>query len=167
MSLARTAGVTGDWSNSRSSNRQRMVRAGRHEHDVDQARPGDQPHLLAIFLERLEPDLAGVHLGRPAGRTEPERHVGVLGVGDDELAAARVGVDRGELAVERFLHGVSASLALSGDGDPGTRRRAVAARRAHRDPHRVASGGAVRRGFGPAARTARRAWPCRRPWDCS
>ena len=93
---------------------QRMVGAGRHQHDVDQARPGDQPHLIAIFFERLEPDFAGVHLGRAAGRAQAERHVGVLGVGDDELAAARVGVDRRELAVEGFLHGVSA-FPVSGD----------------------------------------------------
>ena len=35
-----------------------------------------------------------------------QRHVGVLGVGEDELlAAARVGVDAGEFLVEGFLHG--------------------------------------------------------------
>ena len=109
VSLARTAGVTGESSNSRSRNVERIVRAGRHEHDVDQARAGDQPHLLAVFLERLEADLARVHLGRRARCAEPERHVGVLGVGDDEFAAARVGVDRGQLAVERLLHGLIVS----------------------------------------------------------
>ena len=36
-----------------------------------------------------------------------ERHVGVLGVGEDEvLAAVRIGVDAGQFFVERFLdHG--------------------------------------------------------------
>ena len=51
--------------------RQRMVRAGRHEHDVDEPLTGDQPHLLAVLLERLEPDLAGMHLGRLARRASP------------------------------------------------------------------------------------------------
>ena len=70
MSLARTAGVTGESSKSRSPNGQRVVRAGRHQHDVDEALPRDQPHLVAVFLERLEPDLARVHLGRMAGGAE-------------------------------------------------------------------------------------------------
>ena len=48
------------------ADRQRVVRAGRHEHDVDQPLPRDLPHLLAVLLERLEPDLAGVQLGRLA-----------------------------------------------------------------------------------------------------
>ncbi len=78
-----------------------------------------------------------MHLGRAAGCTEPERHVGVLGVGDDELAAARVGVDRGELAVEGFLHDVSAfpccpemvTRELTGEPLPPAC--------AHRHPHRA------------------------------
>ncbi len=41
-----------------------------------------------------------MHLRRLAGSAKAQRHVGVLGVGDDELAAVRIGVDRGELAVE-------------------------------------------------------------------
>jgi len=84
--------------------RQRMVRAGRHEHDVDESLTSDQPHLLAVLLERLEPDLAGMHLGRLARRAQPQRHVGVLGVGQDEFTAVRIGMDRGELAVERLDH---------------------------------------------------------------
>jgi hypothetical protein len=93
--------------------RQRVVGAGGHQHDVHEARARDQPHLVAVFLERLEADLAGMHLGRLAGCAQAQRHVGVLGVGDDELAAIRVSVDRGELTVERLLHGLTASPALA------------------------------------------------------
>ena len=60
--------------------------------------------LVAVLGERLEPDLARVRLGRLPRRADAEGHVGVLGVGEDELAAVRVGVDRRELAVERLFH---------------------------------------------------------------
>ena len=40
------------------ADRQRVVRAGRHQHDVDEPLARDQPHLLAVLFERLEPDLA-------------------------------------------------------------------------------------------------------------
>ena len=42
---------------------------------------------------------------RPAGRADGQGHVGVLGVGEDEiLAAVRVGVNASQFCVERFLH---------------------------------------------------------------
>ena len=53
-------------------------------------------------LNRTSPECIS---GERPGAPKPERHVGVLGVGDDELAAARIGVDCGELAVEGLLHG--------------------------------------------------------------
>ena len=76
------------------TDRERVIRARGHEHNVDQTLAGDQSHLLAVVFERLEADLTGMGLGRCAWGAEPERHVGVLGVGEDELPApVRVGVD--------------------------------------------------------------------------
>ena len=51
--------------------------------------------------------LAAVRFRRAAGRADGQGHVGVLGVGEDEvLAAVRIGVDAGQLHVERFCrHG--------------------------------------------------------------
>src|SRR5262249_13557040 len=47
-------------------------------------------------------------LGRPAGGADGQGHVGVLGVGEDEvLGAVRVGVDAGQFPVQGFLgHGL-------------------------------------------------------------
>jgi hypothetical protein len=41
---------------------------------------------------------------------QPERHVGVLGIGQDKIAAGRIGKDSGKLFVQRFSH-----EGLSGD----------------------------------------------------
>ena len=71
-------------SNSRSLDRQHFARAGRHQHDVDEALAVDLAHLVAILGER-----AG--LARPRilpRRRQAGRHVGVLGVGEDEILRA-------------------------------------------------------------------------------
>ena len=81
-----------------------LVRAGAHQHDVDQPLGHDLAHHLAELVERAEAGLAGVMLGTAAGRRKPEGHVRVLGVGQDEVAASGVGKDTGELLVQRFLH---------------------------------------------------------------
>ena len=62
---------------------------------------------IAIIGKRAKPQFAIVPLGRLARRTDPERHVGILGVGENELAATGgVGVNGGKFAIERFLHDV-------------------------------------------------------------
>ncbi len=68
------------------ANRQGVVGAGRHQHDVDHPLLDDGADLLAIFFEGLEPDLAVVGLGRLPRGADAEGHVGILGVGEDELA---------------------------------------------------------------------------------
>jgi hypothetical protein len=49
--------------------------------------------------------VAGGAAGGEPGSGEPKGHVGILGVGEDEVAAAGVGHDSGELEIERFLEG--------------------------------------------------------------
>ena len=61
-----------------------LAGAGRHEHDVDQLLADDRADDVAVLPERAEPGLAGMRLGRFSGRSDPERHVGVLGVGARE-----------------------------------------------------------------------------------
>ena len=128
MSLARTAGVTGELSNSRSRKVKRVVGAGRHQHDVDQARPRDQPHLVAIFLERLEADLAGVHLGRAPGAPRPSAM-------SASLASAMMNSRQpGSAWIAASLRSSDFSMvsapSLSGDGDArATRRRRCRRRR--------------------------------------
>ena len=87
------------------ADRQHVVAAGRHEHDVDQPLPRDLADLFAIFGQRAHPHFAGVHFGRAARRADAERHVGILGVGQDELLRARrIGVNGGQFSIERFFH---------------------------------------------------------------
>ena len=84
--------------------RELVAGGGGHQHDVDQALAGVLADLVAVFGQGAEADLAsGVGLGRQAGCADAEGHVGVLGVGEDEVAAALgVGVDGGEFLVEGF-----------------------------------------------------------------
>ena len=106
VSLARAAGRDVAVVEQPFADRQRVVAAGRHEHDVDQTLPRDLADVLAILGQRAHANFAGVHLGRAARGADAECHVGVLGVGQDEvLAAGRIGVNGGQLAIERFLHG--------------------------------------------------------------
>ena len=88
VSLARAAGVIGGALEDPLADRQGVVGVGRHQHDVDDPLLDDRPDLLAVLFQGLEPDLARVGLGRLPGRADAEGHVGVLGVGEDELAAA-------------------------------------------------------------------------------
>jgi hypothetical protein len=64
--------------------------------------------VTAELAERAVAQLAAVGLGRAARGADGQRHVGVLGVGEDEvLAAVRVGVDAPQLDVEGLLnHGL-------------------------------------------------------------
>ena len=85
--------------------RQLLIARGRHEHDVDQSLPGDLANLLAILGQRAEPALAGMHLGRLARHADAKRHIGILGIGQNEVGGARrIGMDGRQLAIERFLH---------------------------------------------------------------
>src|SRR5262249_37091820 len=60
-------------------------------------------NLLAILSQSAEPHLAGMILRRLARCADAKGHVGVLGIGEDEFLATRwIGVDCGELSVERF-----------------------------------------------------------------
>jgi hypothetical protein len=50
--------------------------------------------------DRSKGAAAGLSARREPGSREAERHVGVLGVSQDEIAAARVGEQPGEFGVE-------------------------------------------------------------------
>ena len=60
------------------------VRADRHEHDVHQTLVGDLTHEVAIFFDRPKPGFTGMSFRTLAGRADAERHVGILGVGQNE-----------------------------------------------------------------------------------
>ena len=64
--------------------RQDVVGARGHEHDVDQPLADDLAHLVAVLGQRSR--LAGDRIG--AGRRKAGGHVGVLGVGEDEVGRA-------------------------------------------------------------------------------
>ena len=67
-----------------------------------------QANLLAVLLQRAEANLASVGLRRFSGCSNAEGDVGVLGVGENELATSvGVGMNRGQFAVERFFHGTA------------------------------------------------------------
>ncbi len=84
---------------------QHFAGAGGHEHDVHQLCFDDLRDDVAELGQGAIAQLAAVGLRRTAGGADGQGHVGVLGVGEDEvLAAVRVGVDAGQLEVERFLH---------------------------------------------------------------
>ena len=99
----------------------RVISAGRHEHDVDEPLTGDQPHLLAVLFERPEAGprpraLSGDWPGAPM----PKRHVGVLGVGEDELPAT----DGSAWIAASFRSsdfGMRPPARLAGDGHAGSR----------------------------------------------
>ena len=81
--------------------RQLLAGAGRHQHDVHDSLLDHLANLLAILSQRLEPHFPIMPLRRLPRRTDGEAHVGVLRVRDDELfAAARIGMNGGQLAVE-------------------------------------------------------------------
>ena len=137
--------------------RQGVVGAGGHQHDVDQPRPRDQPHLLAVFFERLEADLAGVHLGRPPGRAEAEGHVGVLGVGDDELAAARDRRGSPRACGREISPWCQRPLPCPETVTRELPIEPIAAARPHRDPHGLEAGCRLVVSFGSAVPAG---WPC-------
>ena len=64
----------------------------------------DFANLGAVFVERFEFRFGAVAFGAHSGRGETVGHIGVFGVGDDEVVAAPVGEDAREFSVERFLH---------------------------------------------------------------
>ena len=105
VSLARAAGVTGLLSNRRFW----MVSTSLVLADMSMMSTSfcldDLRDDVAELGQAAVAQLAAVRLGRAAGGADGQGHVGVLGVGEDEvLAAVRVGVDAGQFEVERFLH---------------------------------------------------------------
>ena len=66
------------------------------------------PHVFAdqfaVLGQRAETALLGVVLGAAARRGDAVGHVGVFGIGQDEVLAGRVGKDALDLAGERFEH---------------------------------------------------------------
>ena len=108
VSLARAAGVTG----LSSKRRFWMVSTSLVLADISMMSTSfcfdDLRDDVAELGEAAVADFAGVRFRRLARGADGQRHVGVLGVGEDEvLAAARVGVDAGQLQVERFLDHVN------------------------------------------------------------
>ena len=93
-------------------NRQDFTGAGGHEHDVHEALFNYLLDDLAKLGQAAIAQFAAMGFRRLAGRADGESHVGVLGIGKDEiLAAARVGVDALQLAVQRFFnHGCLAFI---------------------------------------------------------
>ena len=104
VSLARTAGVTGLWSNSRSWIVKHLAGAGAHQHDVHLPWATISRISWRYSVERAEPRLAGVMFRAAARRGKPEGHVGVLGVGQDEIAAGGSARMRASFTIERFFH---------------------------------------------------------------
>ena len=97
------------------ADRQLLVRRRRHQHDVDQSLRDNLPHHLAVLTQRSEHQFAVVTLRRPTRCAHPKRHVGVLGIGQNELAAARrIRGNRGQLAVKRLERQIGHLLGLSG-----------------------------------------------------
>ena len=87
--------------------RQQLVGAAAHEHDVHQALADIVADQLAVLVQRAEAALPGMVLGAPARRGDAVGHVGVLRVGGVEVLARAVGEDAGDLLVERLLHGLA------------------------------------------------------------
>ena len=92
--------------------RQLLKIRGGEQYDVDQALADDATYLVSVILQRLEAAfrfVVSVRAGavlQGAWSGDPEGHVGVLGIGNDEfLAAVGVGVDGVELRI-KSLHTV-------------------------------------------------------------
>ena len=84
---------------------QRLAGAGRHQHDVHELLFDDARDDVAELCEAAIANFAGMRFRRLPRSADGQRHIGVLGVGEDEiLAAARVRVDTPELRVKRFFH---------------------------------------------------------------
>ena len=79
---------------------------GRHQHDVDDVLPDDGADLVEELLAGAVAGPAAVGLALGAGPAQAGAHVGVLGVGDDEvLTAVLAGPDPGELLVQALHDG--------------------------------------------------------------
>jgi len=88
-----------------SLDRQHLARRAGHEHDVHEFLLDDLHDDVTKLAEAAIAQLAAMGLGRTSRRADGEGHVGVLGVGEDEvLAAVRVGVNALQFLVERFFH---------------------------------------------------------------
>jgi hypothetical protein len=71
VSFARAAGVT-------------ALPSSRHEHDIDNALSHDLTNMLAVFGQRAHVYLARVRLGRTSRGADAQRHIRVLGIGQDK-----------------------------------------------------------------------------------
>ena len=71
-----------------TTNRQFLVGRCRHQHDVDQPGLDNLLHLIAVVGQRPESEFAIVAFRRSSRRAHSEGHVRILGIGQDELAAA-------------------------------------------------------------------------------
>ena len=80
--------------------RQHFVGAGAHQHDVEQPLPHVVANQLPILVQRAKPAFLSVMFRTAARRRDAKRHVGVLGVGQNEVLARRVGKDAGDLLVQ-------------------------------------------------------------------
>ena len=68
---------------------------------LDELRFDDLRDDVAKLTQTAIANFPRMRLGGSARRADGQRHVGIFGVGEDEiLAAARVGVDAGQLGVE-------------------------------------------------------------------
>jgi hypothetical protein len=82
--------------------REAFARAPAHEHDVDKPLPHDLADLVAVVVDgavRTDPGRAG---GPQPGGGQAKRHVGILGICENEVSAVGVGHDPSELGVERL-----------------------------------------------------------------
>ena len=101
-------------------NRQYLRGACRHEHDVDQALRNNLTHLIPILCQRPLCAIAIL-----SSRLDAERHVSVLGVGQDKNRARWIFFKCCKLHFESFIH---CSPFTTGTGHNSTERSARAQR---------------------------------------
>ena len=65
--------------------RQHFVRAGAHEHDVEQALLDILANRFAVLLQRAKSTLVGIAWRIGTGRSRTEGHVGIFRIGQDEV----------------------------------------------------------------------------------
>jgi hypothetical protein len=81
-------------------NREQVARADAHQHDINQLLAGDFANVVAEFGEAAIRSGTGVASTRRPGRGQTEGHVGVFGVGEDEVAASRIGGESGKFRIQ-------------------------------------------------------------------
>lgn len=78
-----------------------LTGAGRHQNDIDNSLPNDLTNLLPIVIERLKRVGVGRDTLFHSGSGDAEPHVGILGVGNNELSRpVRIAMNISQLGFE-------------------------------------------------------------------